>query len=62
MCVEVVEVAVEVLDDVAAWMMEVVRRVVHLRMVVRLWNSVEKKLNYPLFMICFAACEQVLAP
>ena len=34
--VEVVEVAVEVLDDVAAGMLEVVRRVVHLGMVVRL--------------------------
>ena len=34
--VEVVEVAVEVLDDVAAGMLEVVRRVVHLGVVVRL--------------------------
>ena len=36
MCVEVVEVAVEVLDDDAAGVLEVVRRVVHLGVVVRL--------------------------
>ena len=36
MGVEVVKVAVEVLDDVAAGMLEVVRRVVHLGVVVRL--------------------------
>ena len=38
-CVEVVEVAVEVLDDVAAGVLEVIRCVVHLGVVVRLQHG-----------------------
>ena len=47
MCVEVVEVAVEVLDDDAAGVLEVVRRVVHLGVVVRLMQHGKEDSNHP---------------